>query len=124
MTRTQRTALAVFLALGFMASMSAWMPSGPSNAQAEPAPLTRMEYLAKIGCDANAFPTATWIGVVNGRPQVGMGAEALVCTLGAPDSVRTITTSHGETAFQTYHRDGQRPLLVQVHNSVVTAIAD
>ena len=121
-----RTAVAVFFALGFMASMFAWMRSGPSTAQATPTPqpLTRTEYLGKLGCDANAFSTATWIGVMNGDPQVGMNTEALVCALGAPDDVRTITTSHGETVLRTYHREGRQPLIVETFNGSVTAIVD
>ena len=126
MKSTHRTALAVFLAVGFMASMAAWMRSSASTAEAKaaPPPLTRMEYLTTIGCDANAFSTVTWIGVMNGQPQVGMNTEALVCALGAPDDVRIITTSHGETVFRAYHREGRRPMMVETFNGTVTVIAD
>ena len=124
MKSMHRAALAVFLAVGFMTCMFALMRSGPSTAQAAPEPLTRMEYLAKIGCDANAFSTVTWIGVMNSEPQVGMDTEALVCTLGTPDDVRIVTTSSGETVFRTYHRDGRRSLMVETINGSVTAIVD
>lgn len=125
MTRTQRTALGLVLAVGFIGSMASWL-GGRHTAQAATAapPMTRTQYLAALGCDANAFSGSDWIYIERGQAAVGMNATALVCALGAPDNVRTVTSANGETQFQTFRRDGQRPLIVQTHNGVVSVIAD
>jgi len=126
MTRPLRITLAVVLAMGFLGSLSAWLRTGSTAQAAAPAaaPMTRTERLAKLGCDANRFSTVEWIGMLNGQAQVGMDREALVCALGTPDNVRTVTTAHGATEFHTFHRDGQRPLVVSLSNGIVDVIAD
>lgn len=124
MNRIQRTTLGLFLAVAFITSAATWLGRDHAQAATAAPPMTRAQYLAALGCDANAFDTSTWIYVERGQAAVGMNRVALVCALGAPDNVRTITTGNGETEFQTFRRNGQRSLVVQTHNGIVETIAD